>query len=99
MARRPSSLRYLPPEIPLAIAAAALALTLGFQGWELLATRSALVTAGLIARHDARPGKSVRAQLEKLADGTARLAADGDDNAKAVMAEMQKLGVTLHRKQ
>lgn len=43
-----------------------------------------------------RQGGSVRHQLEQLAGATAKLAAEGNANAATVVAEMKRLGVTLH---
>ena len=40
-------------------------------------------------------GQKVRAQLDQLADATARLAAAGDANAKAIAYDMARHGVTL----
>ena len=43
-------------------------------------------------------GQKVRAQLDQLADVTARLAGGGDANAKAMVDEMARHGVTLRPK-
>ena len=78
------------------ILAAAFLVATAFQTEQVIVARSNLATI----RHNQAPamrqGESVRHQLEQLAGATAKLAAQGNANAATVVAEMKRLGVTLH---
>lgn len=81
--------------LPLALAVAALVLLLALQATGLVRDRMAL--SGVRAAQDAPLAQAakVRQQLETLGGETARLAQEGDVAAQAVVAAMQRQGVTL----
>jgi hypothetical protein len=85
----------IPVELAVALVAVALLLLTAFETARLVTEHAALSSV----RASQEPGLAeiakVRAQLDALAGGTARLAADGNVNARAVVAEMQRQGITL----
>jgi hypothetical protein len=70
---------------------------LGFQGLQLgLELRQLkLAHAGLDAQHEA--ATKLRATLDALAAATAKIAADGNANARLVVEELRKRGITIRQ--
>ena len=67
----------------------------GFQATQLRVERDAMVTA--IASHDkqVQDSKKLRDSLDAVARGTAQLAEGGNPNAKLIVDELKKHGVTI----
>lgn len=78
------------------ILAAGFLVATAFQTEQLIAARVDLSRIDRSQIPAMRQGESVRHQLEQLAGATAKLAAEGNANAATVVAEMKRLGVTLH---
>jgi hypothetical protein len=85
------------PFLPMLLLALALLSWLAFQGMQLgLEQRQLkLAQAGLEAQHDA--ALKLRAALDTLATATAKLAAEGNANARVVVEELRKRGITIRQ--
>ena len=85
------------PFVPMLLVAVSLLSWLAFQGVQLgLEQRQlALAHESLDAQHAA--ATKLRAALDALATATAKLAADGNANARVVVEELRKRGITIRR--
>ncbi len=83
---------------PLLVLAAAFLIATAFRTERLIEQRVELGTVRFAQERAVRDGQKLRAQLDQLADATARLAAGGDANAKAIVDAMGRQGVTLRQK-
>jgi hypothetical protein len=83
---------------PLVVLAAAFLIATGFRTERLIQQRIELGDIRFAQERAVRDGQKLRTQLDQLADATARLAAGGDANAKTIVEEMGRQGVTLRPK-
>jgi hypothetical protein len=84
------------PFVPLLLLAAALVTWFGFQTYQLTSERQQLTAlrAGQDAQVEAA-GK-LRASLDAVAAETARMAAGGNVNARMLVEELRKRGITIN---
>ena len=89
--------RAFSPFLPTLLVALSLFSWLAFQGVQLgLEQRQLkLAQASLDSQHEA--ATKLRAALDTLATATAKLAADGHANARVVVEELRKRGITIRR--
>jgi hypothetical protein len=92
----PSSAGRRSAFLPLLLLASALVAWLGFQCFQQIGERQQL--AALQSSLDAQeaPAKKVRASLDAVATATAKLASAGNANARVVVEELRKRGVTIN---
>src|SRR5271169_5267466 len=83
---------------PLVVLAAAFLIATGFRTERLIQQRIELGAIRVAQEPAVQQGQKLRAQLDQLADATARVAVGGDANAKAIVDEMSRQGVTLRPK-
>jgi hypothetical protein len=69
---------------------------LAFQTWQQFSDHRQLAAAGAALEPQEQAATKLRASLESLATATARLAANGNANAKAVVDDLRKRGVTIN---
>ena len=83
------------PFLPTLLIALSLLSWLAFQGAQLALEqrRLRLAQTSLDAQHEA--ATKLRAALDSLATATSKLAADGNANARIVVDELRKRGVTI----
>jgi hypothetical protein len=83
---------------PLVLLAAAFLIATGFRTERLIQQRIDLGAIRVAQEQAVQNGRKLRSQLDQLADATARLAVAGDANAKTIVEEMGRQGVTLRPK-
>lgn len=83
--------------LPTLLMALSLLSWLAFQGVQLglEQRRLQLAQASLDAQHEA--ATKLRSALDALATATAKLAADGNANARVVVEELRKRGITIRQ--
>jgi hypothetical protein len=81
---------------PLLLGGLALVLMLGWQGWLLVAERSALQAAHAGQQQTVDNAGALRTKLDTLATDTQRLADLGNPNAALLVAELKKRGITIN---
>lgn len=81
--------------LPTLLVSLAVVASLGFQTLQLSREQKRLETAlsGMDAQHQV--AARLRASLDAVATATAKLAADGNSNAKVIVEELRKRGVTI----
>lgn len=87
--------RWASPFVPMLLMATSLVLWFGFQSYQLVNERQQLAT--LRASQDAQvetAGK-LRASLDSVATATAQLADGGNVNARAIVEELRRRGITI----
>ena len=84
------------PFIPLLLVAVASLTWMGFQSWLLLADRKALQAAHLGQQQTVDNAAKLRTSLDTLAADTQRLAEAGNGNARLLVDELRKRGVTIN---
>jgi len=94
----PSRMLDMTVRWPLLVLAAAFLIATGFRTERLIQQRIEIAAFRAAQEPAVQQGQKVRAQLDQLADATARFAATGDANAKAIVEEMARQGVTLRPK-
>ena len=82
--------------VPLLLGGLALLGWLGFQTWQLYSERQALQTAYASQQQTVDGAAKLRASLDTLAADTQRLADSGNSNARALVDELKKRGVTIN---
>ena len=82
--------------VPLLLAGLALLGWLGFQAQQLMVERQALQTAYASQQQTVDNSAKLRASLDILAADTQRLADSGNLNARALVDELKKRGVTIN---
>lgn len=84
------------PFYPVLILTATLVLWFGFQTSQLLAERTSLrgLEQNQVPIHD--NAQRMRAQLDAIAAGTQRLADSGNPNAKLIVEELRRRGITIN---
>jgi len=84
------------PFLPVLLLAIALIAWLGFQAVEQARDKEQLGALRKVLEPQEAAAQKVRASLEAVATGTAKLAADGDASARAVIEELRKRGITVN---
>ena len=90
---------YLPGRnlfIPLALIFAAMLLWFAFQTIQLVRERSSLTTGFEQQEKVIQEANKLRQSLDAIATATQKLANDGNANAKLLVDELQKRGVTIN---
>ena len=82
--------------VPLLLGGLALLGWLGFQTWQLYSERQTLQTAHASQQQTVDNAAKLRASLDTLAADTQRLADGGNPNARALVDELKKRGVTIN---
>jgi hypothetical protein len=83
--------------VPLLVLMAALAVWTGFQTLQLSHEREALATLRANQEAQVQQAQKVRQTLDQLASETQKLADGGNANARIVVEELRKRGVTINR--
>jgi hypothetical protein len=84
------------PFVPLLLLAIALVAWLGFQAVQQVRDREQLGALRKALEPQEAAAQKVRASLDAVAIGTAKLAADGNASARAVIEELRKRGITVN---
>jgi len=95
--RRPQTDQGRSPFAPMALIVIAILAWTGFQCIELFRERDALDAARSNQESQVQQSQKLRAALDSLAGKMARLAEGGNPNAKLVVDELRKRGVTINR--
>ena len=82
--------------LPAALFALAFVGWLGFQTAQLIGERQALTTARANLDPMELNATKLRTALDALASATAKLATDGNANARVIVDELRKRGVTIN---
>jgi hypothetical protein len=82
--------------IPLLIIAIALVIWTGFQTTQLLRERKYLRAVLNDQSPTVEQSQKLRAQLDSIAKGTLELANRGNSNAKTIVEELRKRGITIN---
>ena len=96
---RPSSGSVLTAQqslfLPMLLASLALVGWLGFQTWQLYGERQALQAGYASQQQTVENSSKLRASLDAIAADTQRLADSGNPNAKILVDELRKRGITI----
>ena len=84
------------PFVPLLLLALAIVGWLGFQTWQLLHEQRHLERAQSTLQPQEQHAAQLRTALDAVATATAKLAADGNVNARVIVEELRKRGVTIN---
>jgi F0F1-type ATP synthase membrane subunit b/b' len=90
-----ASHRFDSVSLPVILVIVSLLVLMGFLTYEAVQDREALLDLQRAQEPTIQQAIKVRQQLETLAGGTTQLATEGDENAKAIVDEMKRQGVTL----
>jgi hypothetical protein len=82
--------------VPLALLGLALVAWLGFQCWQLIAERGQLQQARAGQEQQVQNATTFRARLDTVARETQLLADKGNPNAKLLVEELRKRGITIN---
>ena len=82
-------------QIPLALVVLAFFLLVAFQAVQLVRERGNLAAIRTAQEPTIQEGTKVRQTLESLASKTAKLAEGGNANAKTILEELRRQGVTV----
>jgi hypothetical protein len=96
-ARRPAEDRGPSAFIPVLILTASLAVWTGFQTYQFLKERDGLSVLRANQEVPLQQAQKVRQTLDQLATETQKLAEGGNPNARLVVDELRKRGVTINR--
>lgn len=80
---------------PMLLILIALLVMTGFQTSQLYREKTNLVAIKLNQEKPLRESRNVRAQFDSIATDTARLAAQGNQNAKLLLTQLKKVGVSV----
>lgn len=94
--QRASSDRAHSPFVPTLLAGLSVAGWLGFQGYQLVLERDALLAAHAQQQQTVDSAAKLRGSLDALAADTQRLATAGNPNARLLVEELRKRGVTIN---
>ena len=83
------------PFLPLVLMALTVLLLVGFQTNQLLRERVTLAQVRTNQEAPIEEARKLRAQLDSLGRNTARLAARGNANAKAIVEQLRSEGITI----
>jgi hypothetical protein len=81
--------------VPLALLAVAIFLWVGFQTTQLIREREGLQTLRQGQEAQVQSSQKLRASLDAIASGTAKLAEQGNPSARLIVDELRKRGVTI----
>ena len=81
--------------IPLLLLAITVVAAMAFQTFQLLRERTQLAAANESLSPQHRAASAIRVSLDTLATGTAKLAAEGNANARTLVEELRQRGVTI----
>jgi hypothetical protein len=81
--------------IPVCLVVIAFVLWTGFQTTQLLREHGTLTAIRAAQETPVQEAAKLRAQLDSIARGTQELANQGNPNAKTIVAELQKRGITI----
>ncbi len=84
------------PFVPVLLGAIALVGWLGFQGSQQWLEHRQLEALAQAVGPQEEAAKKMRDSLESVATATAKLANDGNPNARAIVEELRKRGVTIN---
>ena len=82
--------------VPVALLGVAILLWVGFQTTQLIRERHGLQTLHQGQEAQIQSSQKLRASLDAIASGTAKLAEQGNPNAKLIVDELKKRGVTIN---
>ena len=82
--------------VPALLLALAFVLWLAFQAVQLVREQQQLTVATANLQAQTQVATKLRAALDALATSTAKLAADGNANARVIVEELRKRGVTIN---
>jgi hypothetical protein len=88
--------REVSPFLPLLLLAAALVMWFGFQTYQLAGERQQLAQMHFGQEAQIEAAGKVRASLDTVAAATAKLAEGGNINARILVAELRKRGITIN---
>jgi hypothetical protein len=81
---------------PLLLLAIAIVAWFGFQTVQLVGERQQFGAAQASIDVQAQTATKIRSSLDAVATATAKLAADGNPSARAIVEELRKRGVTIN---
>jgi hypothetical protein len=84
------------PFVPLLLICLAMVGWLAFQSWLLLREQQQLGLAQTTLEPQEQAAGKLRSSLDAVATATARLAAEGNANARVIVDELRKRGVTIN---
>jgi len=84
------------PFVPLLLAVLALTTWLGAQALQLARERQQLESAKTSLATQEETAAKVRASLDQVATATAKLAAEGNVNARAIVEQLRSRGITIN---
>lgn len=84
------------PALPLAILSLALLAWFSFQTWRLAGENVRLTALNASQETLLQSSQKLRASLDALASETAKLAEQGNPNARLLVEELRKRGVTIN---
>jgi hypothetical protein len=84
------------PFLPLLLLALAVGVWFGFQTVQLLKERDNMRATGAAQEKSVQDSKRLRDSLDSVARETAQLADKGNQNAKLIVDELRKRGVTIN---
>lgn len=96
IARPAAGLRGRSPFVPMLLAALALTSWFAFQTQQLVRERTQLATLRTTQDAQVEAATKLRASLDAMASATARLADGGNMNAKLLVEELRKRGITIN---
>jgi hypothetical protein len=82
--------------LPVALVVLASVVWAGFQTIQLVRERETLRTIRANQENPVQEATKLRTQLDSIARGTAELANQGNPNAKTIISELQKRGITVN---
>jgi hypothetical protein len=82
--------------VPMLLLALGMTGWLGFQSAQLLLERQQLATAQAALDPQVQGAAKVRAALDAVATATAKLAAEGNPNARAIVDQLRQRGITIN---
>lgn len=82
--------------LPVALVVLASVVWTGFQTIQLVRERETLRTIRTNQETPVQEATKLRTQLDAIARGTAELANQGNPNAKTIISELQKRGITVN---
>jgi hypothetical protein len=88
--------REASPFLPLLLLAATLVGWLGFQTYQLVGEGQQLARLRFAQEAQVEAAGKVRASLDTVASATAQLADSGNVNARILVAELRKRGITIN---
>lgn len=81
--------------IPVLVLGLAMLMLTGFQAFQLVRERDALALRIENLQSPLAESKNMRSQLQSIAQSTAKLAKQGNENAQRIIAQLRKAGITV----